>query len=171
VQQEEDTQQRKKKTRRGRAWDWTGFGDKTAWDWMQLLIVPVVLAVGALLFNLSLNARQLETEERRAAAQIEAEDQRAKEERLQTYLEQMGTLLIDEGLLDSEEDDEARYLARARTLAVLRRADDSQKRSVVEFLAESGLAGIGPPRNGDEPVVSLADANLAGADLALLDYL
>ena len=83
----------------------------------------------------------------------------------------MGTLLIDEGLLDSEEDDEARYLARARTLAVLRRADDSQKRSVVEFLAESGLAGIGPPRNGDEPVVSLADANLAGADLALLDYL
>src|SRR5215218_3701394 len=114
VQQEEDTQQRKKKTRRGRAWDWTGFGDKTAWDWMQLLIVPVVLAVGALLFNLSLNARQLETEERRAAAQIEAEDQRAQEERLQTYLEQMGTLLIDEGLLDSEEDDEARYLARAR---------------------------------------------------------
>jgi uncharacterized protein YjbI with pentapeptide repeats len=171
VQQEEDTQQRKKKTCRGRAWDWTGFGDKTAWDWMQLLIVPVVLAVGALLFNLSLNARQLETEERRAAAQIEAEDQRAQEERLQTYLEQMGTLLIDEGLLDSEEDDEARYLARARTLAVLRRADDSQKRSVVEFLAESGLAGIGPPRNGDEPVVSLADANLAGADLALLDYL
>lgn len=39
---------------------------------MQLLIVPVVLAVGALLFNLSLNARQLDTEERRAEAQIEA---------------------------------------------------------------------------------------------------
>lgn len=48
---------------------------------MELLIVPVVLAVGALLFNLSLNARQLETEERRTAAQIEAEDQRAQEER------------------------------------------------------------------------------------------
>ena len=83
----------------------------------------------------------------------------------------MGTLLIDEGLLDSEEDDEVRYLARARTLAVLRRADDGQKRSIVEFLAESGLAGIGAPRNDVEPVVSLADANLAGADLALLDYL
>jgi hypothetical protein len=171
VQQEEETQQRKKKTRRGRAWDWTGFGDKTAWNWMELLIVPVVLAVGALLFNLSLNARQLETEERRAAAQIEAEDQRAQEERLQSYLEQMGTLLIDEGLLDSEEDDEARYLARARTLAVLRRADDSQKRSVVEFLAESGLAGSSAPGNDVEPVVSLANANLTGADLAILDYL
>ncbi len=171
MQQEEETQQRKEKTRRGRAWDWTGFGDKTAWDWMQLLIVPVVLAVGALLFNLSLNARQLDTKERRAALQIEAEDQRAQEERLQTYLEQMGTLLIDEGLLDSEVDDEARYLARARTLAVLRRADDSQKRSVVEFLAESGLAGSGAPGNDVEPVVSLANANLTGADLAILDYL
>ena len=168
MQQEDETQQRQKKTRRGRAWDWTGFGDKTVWDWMQLLIVPVVLAVGALLFNLSLNARQLETEERRGAAQIEAENQRAQEERLQTYLEQMGTLLIDEGLLDSEEDDEARYLARARTLAVLRRADDSQKRSVVEFLAESGLAG---GRGGAAPVVSLANANLTRADLAILDYL
>lgn len=62
----------RRKTRQGKVWDWTGFGDKTAWDWMQLLIVPVVLAVGALLFNLSLNARQLDTEERRAEAQIEA---------------------------------------------------------------------------------------------------
>ena len=97
MQQEEETQQRKEKTRRGRAWDWTGFGDKTAWDWMQLLIVPVVLGVGALLFNLSLNARQLEIEDNRAARQIEAENQRAQEERLHTYLEQMGTLLIDEG--------------------------------------------------------------------------
>jgi uncharacterized protein YjbI with pentapeptide repeats len=168
VRQEEETQQRKEKTRRGRAWDRTGFRGKTAWDWMELLIVPLVLAVGALLFNLSLSARQLETEERRAAAQIEAEDQRAQEERLQTYLEQMGTLLIDEGLLDSEEDDEARYLARARTLAVLRRADDSQKRSVVEFLSESGLAG---GRGGTDPVVSLANADLTGADLDLLDDL
>jgi uncharacterized protein YjbI with pentapeptide repeats len=138
---------------------------------MELLIVPVVLALGALLFNLSLNARQLDTEERRAALQIEAEDQRAQEERLQTYLEQMGTLLIDEGLLDSEDDDEVRYLARARTLAVLRRADDSQKRSVVEFLAESGLAGSSAPGNDVEPVVSLANADLTGADLAILDYL
>lgn len=159
------------KTRRSKLWERTGFGDKTVWDWMQLLIVPAVLAVGALLFNLSLSARQLETEERRAKAQIEAEDQRAQEERLQTYLEEMGNLLIDEDLLSSEEDDEARYLARARTLAVLRRADGAQKRSVVEFLAESGLAGSRAPDSDVEPVVSLANANLSGADLVLIDYL
>jgi hypothetical protein len=96
------------------------------------------------------------------------EETRAQEERLQTYLADMGNLLIDEDLLNSEEGDEARYLARARTLAVVREADEDQKRIVVSFLAESGLAG---GRGGADPVVSLANANLAGADLVVVDYL
>jgi uncharacterized protein YjbI with pentapeptide repeats len=135
---------------------------------MELLIVPLVLAAGAFWFNSEQSARQQETEEYRAERQVAADELRAQEERLQAYLEQMGNLLIDEGLLDSQEDDETRYLARARTLAVLREADDSQKRIVVSFLAESGLAGS---RNGADPVVSLANANLTGADLAQVDYL
>src|SRR5689334_15074559 len=31
----------------------TGFAGKTLWDWLQLLIIPLVLAVAALLFNLA----------------------------------------------------------------------------------------------------------------------
>ncbi len=85
VQQEEETQQRKKQTRRGRTWDWTGFGGKTGWDWMELLIVPLVLAVGAFYFNYEQGRQQREMEETRA-----------QEERLQTYLADMGNLLIDE---------------------------------------------------------------------------
>jgi uncharacterized protein YjbI with pentapeptide repeats len=168
VQQEEETQQRKKKTRRGRAWGWTGFGDKTGWDWMELFIVPLVLAAGAFWFNSEQTARQQEQEENRAAAQVAADDLRAQEERLQAYLEDMGNLLIDEDLLNSEEDNESRYLARARTLAVLREADEDQKRTVVSFLAESGLAG---GMSGADPVVSLANADLSGADLHVVDYM
>ncbi len=156
MQQEEETQQRKK-TRRGRAWNWTGFGDKPGCDWMELFIVPLVLAVGAFWFNYQQGEQQRETEENRA-----------QEERLQTYLEDVGTLLIDKDLLNSEEEDETRYLARARTLAVLRDAGVDQKQIVVSFLAESGLAG---GRNGADPVVSLANANLAGADLHVVDYM
>ncbi len=168
MQQEEETQQRKEKSRRGRAWERTGFGDKTIWDWMQLLIVPVMLALGALYFNYEQGRQQREMEEGRAARQVAADDLRAQEERLQAYLEDMARLLIDEDLLDSAEDDESRFLARARTLAVLREAGDDQKQVVVSFLAESGIAGS---RNGADPVVSLANANLAGADLAQVDYL
>jgi uncharacterized protein YjbI with pentapeptide repeats len=168
VQQEEETQQRKKKTRRGRAWGWTAFGDKTGWDWMELFIVPLVLAAGAFWFNSEQTARQQEQEENRAAAQVASDDLRAQEERLQAYLENMGNLLIDEDLLNSEEDDETRYLARARTLAVLREADEDQKRTIVSFLAESGLAG---GRGSADPVVSLANADLAGTDLHVVDYM
>ncbi len=65
---EELREEPRRRTRRGKVWDWTGFGDKTAWDWMQLLIVPLVLAVGAFSFNEAQTTRQLETEERRAEA-------------------------------------------------------------------------------------------------------
>src|SRR5882724_8696868 len=34
-------------------WSTTGFLDKSLWDWLQLLIVPLVLAVGALAFQLA----------------------------------------------------------------------------------------------------------------------
>lgn len=27
-------------------WDWTGFAERTFWDWLNLLIVPAVLALG-----------------------------------------------------------------------------------------------------------------------------
>jgi uncharacterized protein YjbI with pentapeptide repeats len=165
---EEEPEVLRPKTRRGRAWDLTGFGGKTGWDWMELLIVPLVLAVGAFYFNYAQNERQQETEEARAERQVAADNLRAQEERLQTYLDEMGTLLVDKGLLDSEEEDETRYLARARTLAVLREAEEDQKRIVVSFLAEAGLAGS---RGGADPVVSLANANLAGADLHVVDYM
>jgi uncharacterized protein YjbI with pentapeptide repeats len=168
VRQEEETQQRKEKIRRGRAWDRTGFGGKTVWDWMELLIVPLVLALGAFLFNYSQNAQQQQNEEMRAERQVVADELRAQEERLQAYLENMASLLIDEDLLNSEEDDETRYLARARTLAVLREAGEDQKRVVVSFLAESGLAG---GRGGADPVVSLANTDLSGADLHVVDYM
>src|SRR6266568_8585071 len=42
----------------GYQFDWTGFNGnnksgKTLWDWLQLLIIPLVLAIAALLFNLA----------------------------------------------------------------------------------------------------------------------
>src|SRR5215210_3272801 len=96
-------------------WRRTGFANKTLWDWLQLLLVPAMLAlVGFLL-----------------AVQQQAEESRAQDEALQAYLEGMGNLVLDEGLLSSQEDEEVRTLARARTLTILGRVDGARKRSVV----------------------------------------
>ena len=34
-----------------RGWEWTGFRDKTLWDWMQLLVIPLALAAVAFGFD------------------------------------------------------------------------------------------------------------------------
>jgi len=113
-------------------------------------------------------AGQQQAEESRAQAQRDAEESRAQEEALQAYLEGMGNLLLDEGLLTSQEDEEVRTLARARTLTILGRVDGARKRSVVQFLYESQLI------DKDKPIVRLSgadltDADLSGADLRVAD--
>jgi hypothetical protein len=104
--------------------------DITLWNWMNLLIIPVVLAIGGYLFTRSENR----------ATRVAAE-QRAQDEALQAYLDQMGQLLLDKDspLRQSGEGDEVRTLARARTLTVLPRLDGNRKGTVVRFLYESGL--------------------------------
>ena len=104
--------------------------DKPLWDWLGLLIVPAVLAIGGYFFNRSQNR----------ATQAAAE-RRAQDEALQAYLNQIGQLLLDKDtqLRQSEEGDEVRTLVRAWTLAVLPRLDGLRKRTVVQFLYESRL--------------------------------
>jgi uncharacterized protein YjbI with pentapeptide repeats len=124
--------------------------DKTLWDWLGLLIVPVVLAIGGYLFNSSQNR----------ATQAAAE-RRAQDEALQAYLDQVGKLLLDKArpLRETQARDEARTLARARTIAVLRSLDANHNGIVLSFLQESGLI------NQESPVISLQAADLSQVHL------
>ena len=82
----------------------TGFGQtevkecvqpaKTLWDWMDLLIVPIVLAIGGYLFTRSENRATQATAERQHRATQAAAERRAQEEALQGYLDQMSDMLI-----------------------------------------------------------------------------
>jgi uncharacterized protein YjbI with pentapeptide repeats len=140
-------------------WGWTGFGERKLWDWLQLLIVPLVLSLITLAFAWQQNVRQNQIEDRRAQAERILEEQRAQDTALQAYLDQMSQLILEKGLRNSEQDSNVRTLARARTTTVLGRLDPNRKRSVVEFLYESSLI------QKDHPIVSLRDANLKNANL------
>jgi hypothetical protein len=121
--------------------------DKTLWDWLDLLIVPVVLALGGYLFTRSENRR---------AGQIE--EQRAQETALQAYLEQL-TQLVREGLRDEDPLSSIRLLARSRTLHVFWQLDPKRKRALLQMLHEAGLIGRGTP------VIGLSGADLREAYL------
>jgi hypothetical protein len=45
-------------------WKWTGLPKQTLWDWLSLLIVPAVLALGGYLFTRSENQRTLQSTQR-----------------------------------------------------------------------------------------------------------
>jgi hypothetical protein len=79
----------------GAARSWTGFRGKTVWDFLQLLIVPLVLAVIGLWFATQQDARQQQFENQRSDAERKFADQRAQDEALQAYLDQMSQLLLD----------------------------------------------------------------------------
>jgi uncharacterized protein YjbI with pentapeptide repeats len=149
-----------------RLWGWTQFGEKKLWDWLQLLsalAIPVVLTVAGFWYTSQQQRHQQDIEDQRAAAEQDIEEQRAQDAALQAYLDQMSALMLHNNLRDSEEDSEARRLARARTLTVLGRLGPDRKRTVVRFLYESALIKEG------NPIVNLATADLSNADLSLDD--
>jgi hypothetical protein len=156
---------RKAESESRKAWPrWTGFRGKTAWDWMDLLIVPLALVVIGLLFTMLQDARQQDLENQRAEAERELAKQRAQDESLQAYLDQMGTLLLERDLRSSTKDNatedsqEAHTLARVRTLTVLSRLDPSRKTAVIQFLVEADLV---PRVDGSDPIISLRGADLS----------
>jgi uncharacterized protein YjbI with pentapeptide repeats len=161
----------------GQQYQWTGFGEsvqpkpndqeiqakKTLWDWLQLFIVPLVLAAIGLWFAAQQDVRQQQIEEKRAKSDRQIEEQRAQDAALQAYLDQMSQLMLEGDLRSSEAGSEVRTLARARTQTVLARLDGRRKGSVVQFLYEASLI------NKEHPVVSLSDVGIHGADLSQLD--
>ena len=139
-----------------------GFRGMTVRNWLELLVVPLVLLGIGLLFQI----RQSEVEERRLEAAQHIEEQRAQDEALQTYLEQMGQMLLDKErpLLQSKEGDEVQLLARARTVTILRRLDSARNRYILQFLREAQLVPSNR-YNVQEHIVRLDYANLSKANL------
>ena len=140
-------------------WPWTGFQRRTLYDWLQLLIIPAVLAVGGYLFNYTTTrAEQKSTQDRdKTERDIALDNQR--EAALQAYIDSMSELLLEKKLRESGDDDEVRTIARVRSLTVLPRLDGNRKASLLQFLHESGLI------EKDRKIVDLDGADLRGANL------
>src|SRR5215218_10333714 len=149
---------------------WTGFGPtrasgggqppKTLWEWLGLLIVPAMLAAGAFWIN----QRQKQHEDRIQQAQKEREEtaaiQRAQDEALRAYLDQMSNLIVDRKMRKKPDDPDLRRLAQARTLAILLGLDQDRKRRPLRLIYELSLI------MKEEPILNLKNAGLDTADLS-----
>ena len=137
--------------------------EKTFWDWLQLLVIPFVLAGATLGFGWwQANLAQ----QQHVNDQNLAQDQQ-RAEILQTYLDNMQDLLIHNNLQKSHLGDEVVLLARERTLIALQRLDSQRKGVLVQFLYDSNLIGYSDPfgQNIHPPIIILFGADLTRANL------
>lgn len=93
----------------------TGFQGKTLWDWLQLLIVPALLAGVALLFSVQ-----------SAQTQLRVAQDNQREAALQAYIDRMSEHILNDALRTSA-DAELRSVARTRTLSTLQQLDEAQR--------------------------------------------
>ncbi len=138
---------------------------KTFWDWQQLLIVPIILALAAYGFNYlqNVHSEQLATDQQQQTT-------------LETYIDRMSDLLLSTTIIsklhEAKKSDEIRKVAQGRTLIALERLDGKRKGSIVLFLYHADLITwhnltTTPITNSDAfPLVSLATADLSGAELS-----
>jgi uncharacterized protein YjbI with pentapeptide repeats len=144
--------------------------DKTLWDWLELLVVPTVLVIGAFWLNRAQRQREIMIDSNREDAQRSLTQELARDAELQAYLDQMGRLMLEADLRNSRPGDDVRLVAEARTKAMLGGLivrggwqESFYKRGVLEFLYNARLIAK------DNPFISMDDTNLVRANLNWLD--
>ncbi len=152
----------------GYRFDWTGFNGnnksgKTLWDWLQLLIIPAVLAVAGYVINLTISRSEQEATKQRDKTEHEIALDNQREAALQEYIDKMSELLLHEKLRESQSGAEVRNIALARTLAVMHTLDARRTAIVIRFLSKSGLLAI--CISNDLHAIDLHQANLVQIDL------
>ena len=144
-------------------------GPKTVWDWIQIVIIPVVLLyiAGSIAYTQMTISNDAFNMQHAADVQM-AQDQLSESE-LSSYLSSMSGLLLQATVGNNGQvnaDIRIRSLARAQTLTILQelhnnaKQDPDRKARVLKFLYDSGLINRTP-----FPIVSLADADLRNAAL------
>jgi hypothetical protein len=112
--------------------------------------------------------RQQAMEDQRTQAAARLAEHQAQQESLQTYLGDMGELILRDTspLRAAKAGSEVSTLARAKTLTVLAGLDPQSKSILLQFLIEAELV---QSVAGRAPVITLSGADLSGAKLREAD--
>ena len=151
---------------------------KTLWDLFQLFLVPLVLALVVVAFNVGQASTSQQLADQSQQKQTQLADQSQQEQVVNTYIDQMSNLLLQHNLHDSKLGDPIRAVAQALTLAALSRLDSAHKNIIILFLyradvlkyhyyknkeTECGDPNVLKKRFSDElPIITLSQGNIAG---------
>ncbi len=148
--------------------NWTGFSGKTLWDWLGVVLVPIMIAVFTIaigILQIEINQRQHDYDQIIAADNRQADLQRQQDQQRETmlnsYIHDINDLIFNRGLRESRPTSEVRVIARAETISTLRQLDSKRKEIVMQFLSEAGLITSA----GKDVIIDLSDADLSDVSL------
>ncbi|MEL7071697.1 MAG: pentapeptide repeat-containing protein [Cyanobacteria bacterium J06581_3] len=152
-------------------WLSSGLSGKSAWEWLELLIVPLGLAIGAFYLEDRVENRQERIATERYEQERSIADERAKQGVLDSYLDKMQGLLLDRGLRESAEGSEVRSVARAITTTAMKELGSERNALLINFLQESNLIAEDESfeRGKDKNIFLLSRLNLSDTDLKNAD--
>lgn len=127
---------------------WTGFRNKNFWDVLELLGVPIILALIAVLFNYL-----------RSKSENELSQKQIQDSALSSFIDDLSYYLLNNDLLNSTEDSSIRQLVRIKTFSTLQILDGKSKGILIRFLFHLKLI------NKAAPIIDLSGADLSNLDL------
>ncbi len=143
-----------------------GFADRTVFDWTILvsqvlgaIAIPFVVTMLGLYLTQQITQQQNQLSERQHQTDIQIAQDQQQEAALQNYIDHISGLLLNNKLRQSNVGDEVQNVARAETLTTLPRLSADRKRSLLQFLYESGLINV------KNVIVKLNSANCIVIDL------
>jgi uncharacterized protein YjbI with pentapeptide repeats len=139
-----------------RVWKWTGIAEKKGWDFLQLLVIPVVLGLLGLWFNNAADMRE----------QNLAKEQN-RQDALVKYINE-----IAENIYSKQKNQTERIsLLQAKTRATLQllREDPERRDILITFLRESELLDIPEQKESEPKPLLFEEINLRKADLSQAD--
>lgn len=159
--------------------NWTGFGDyigsipkenreKTLWDWMDLLIIPLALALIALIYKKITHDTDQRLKNERLKNEKDIALDQWRENTIRAYFDEIINLLTNynDKYRDKTDDNNNpifdRYLLfsiRMKTITTLRILDGDKKGLLLQFLYEAKLL------DNNEHSVDLREADFSGANL------
>ncbi len=138
---------------------------KTLWDWLSLLIVPVLIGGGLTVFNQISHDNEVIAADQKAQVDRDIALDASRETTLQNYLDRMNDLVLSDNLGQDGAKPGAAAVAKTLTFTTMRRIDVERRAIVLRFIYDAQLV------SKDHAVIllngtDLKDANLSGAVLS-----
>jgi uncharacterized protein YjbI with pentapeptide repeats len=136
---------------------------RSLWDWLQLLLVPIILIAGIGWLSIQQSQSNLQLSRQQHDTNLQVADAQQQTSILSTYQSSISDLMLHDGLRTSKPSSTVQLVANVETATALRQLEPTDKGNLLRFLYETALI------NNDTHVIDLSELDAHNANLNNID--